>query len=224
MSNGYEHDICVCMPTHRGEVHHETKQCLNDCIKYLNEQGLKVAASEVMGSNICRNRNSLVETAVNEAKAKWLMFIDNDMMFEKDAVSRLIARDVWISSGLCVGKKPPHGPSASMWNSETKYYETVWYYKHDGRLMPVDAVGTGFMLIKTCIFKELSKPYFAMPPLGERVNGEDYYFCEQARMLGILAHVDGSLQIGHLGFKEGEKTLYPYTYADTLEYRDKKIN
>jgi len=49
-------------------------------------------------------------------------------------------------------------------------------------------------------------------PKNRSLVGEDYFFCEKARMEGFKIFVDTSLHIGHLGEK-------PYCYDDYLEYK-----
>ena len=65
----------------------------------------------------------------------------------------------------------------------------------ESKLIEVDAVGTGVMLIKNKVFKELDKPYF----FYEADRSEDIMFCQACRQKGIRIYVDTTLKCGHIG-------------------------
>jgi len=62
-------------------------------------------------------------------------------------------------------------------------------------LLKVDAIGTGCIMIKREVFKELAPPYFSyvMSPEGMLQLGEDFNFCSRVKQHGFTIHA-------HTGF------------------------
>lgn len=64
-------------------------------------------------------------------------------------------------------------------------------------LIEVDGGGTHCMLTKVSMYKELPKPYFALPEFG---GTEDMYMCLKARQVGIKIYCDSDIEAGHIGY------------------------
>jgi GT2 family glycosyltransferase len=62
-------------------------------------------------------------------------------------------------------------------------------------LIEVDAVGTGIMLIRKKVFKELPEPWFYF----KNDFSEDIMFCKEAKKAGYKIYVDTTLSVGHVG-------------------------
>jgi hypothetical protein len=83
----------------------------------------------------------------------------------------------------------------------------------DGELVKVDATGTGCLLFDMKVFKILPEPWFKhiLPGDGIEEEGEDFYFCRNARAAGLEIYVDTSIPCGHLSqmiVNEGTYKLY----------------
>lgn len=141
------------------------------------------------GSVLHQIRESLVFKAM-ELKCTHILFIDSDMIFEKDAFERLMKRNKDIVGVVYNMRKNP--PQAIQWKAVNK---------PKGDFYEVEAVPTGFMLINLKVFEKLKHPWFfwEVNTLGETVTGEDFWFCSRAREKGFKVWVDKSLKIGHLG-------------------------
>lgn len=199
------HDIMVAMCTHRGDMEHRTRECLKDAMKYAALKGLGLAFSERFGANLARNRNWLVDQG-RKANADYLLFLDDDMTFDADAIYNLWLLKEDVVAGVTVRKMYPHNPHAANRNPETGKCDIKPHFPPQG-LINVDAAATGFLMIKMAVFDKITKPYFAFAPDGDDVTGEDYFFCAKARDAGCQIKVDCGLIIGHLG-------PYPYTIHD----------
>ncbi len=138
------------------------------------------------GSILHAIRENLVKKAI-ELKCTHLLFIDSDMVFEKDSFERLLKRKRDIVGVTYNTRKLP--PQKILWKQgKGKFYETT-------------AVPTGFMLIDLKVFKDLPHPWFfwEVNEQGETITGEDYWFCTKAREKGFKVWVDISIPIKHLG-------------------------
>jgi len=64
-----------------------------------------------------------------------------------------------------------------------------------------EAIGTGFMLVKTEIFKKIASPFFGYSwyENGMVKASTDWVFCKKAREAGIEIWCEPSLEIKHLG-------------------------
>lgn len=175
------------------------------------EAGVGIFEREEFSSLIPRLRNSIADVAI-KMEATHLLFVDSDMVFEDDALLRLLALDRDVVGGLAVSRAAPYVPCV-----KKKDKDGVWMIYQgleDGRFRSdCDGVGTGFLLIKMGVFKALEKPYFCMPPLGDEFMGEDMYFCDKAKKAGYDICVDPSLIIGHIGD-------HTYVMQDYLDYKD----
>lgn len=59
-------------------------------------------------------------------------------------------------------------------------------------LNKVDAVGTGCLMIKREVFEKLKHPYFKFvyDDEGMLIKGEDFYFCDKAKEVGLDVYFD----------------------------------
>lgn len=146
-------------------------------------------------------REKLAEYAL-EYNCEYLLMYDDDMILPADMFERLFAHNVDIVAPLAFTRLAPFRPV--MYNL-TKGYDgvekkdyyinlTVHNYPKD-QLVQCDAVGFGAVLIKTDLFKKMSKPWM-MTTSGA---GEDIHFCHKAGEAGFKVYMDTATKLGHLG-------------------------
>jgi len=141
------------------------------------------------------NREHICKEAVERGYSH-VLFIDSDMFFEPDAVERLLKRDKDII-GVQVNLR--QSPPVSTVKTEDEGQIIKQLYP-DG-LLKCAGVGTGFMLIKTSVFKNLSHPWFFWEAdnEGNVLTGEDIFFCRKARKAGFEIWCDTTIKMGHVG-------------------------
>ncbi|MBV8548452.1 MAG: hypothetical protein JO126_03230 [Alphaproteobacteria bacterium] len=139
-------------------------------------------------------RNQCVQ-AVQLAGASHLLFLDSDIVFPTDLISRLLAHDKDIVGGLYVQRAPPHRPVGMTLEGKVEAVP-------DG-LHRMASLPTGCMLIKMGVFSALQQPWFNTRTVGDKIMGEDVYFSENARQAGFDIWCDGTLsrELGHIGAK-----------------------
>ena len=142
------------------------------------------------------NREELVKQA-QKLNATHLLFVDDDMVFEKDAVIKLVERDKDIVGVHYNCRKFP--PTTTVHMDEEKKKSIKW--ENPDGFMTCDAVGTGFMLIDLRVFDKLKEPWFFWKTneQGEVVEGEDYWFCRIAREAGFEVWCDLTIPVKHIG-------------------------
>jgi hypothetical protein len=191
-------------------------------------EGYMVNRWFIQGSILTMQRNE----AIQRMEGDWLLFIDDDMVWDPTAVGRLVAvqkeYDLDMVGGLCFRRSDPHQPTMYMRQSPN---EGSYNYleKWDNDLVEVDATGMAFVLIHRRVLERIAGS--PLPSLEERSGhppsfftwggryGEDLAFCQAAKASGSRIWVDTRIKIGHMGEIEiGERE---YLYA--LATREKAI-
>jgi glycosyltransferase involved in cell wall biosynthesis len=162
----------------------------------------------IQGGILTMQRNE----AVQRMDGDWLVFIDDDMVFDAGAVGRLVkARDEGdydILGGLCFRRNPPHQPTLYMREGPTDgQYNFLEDWQSD--VVEVDATGMAFCVIHKRVFEAIAGS--PMPPREERLKGkpgnffrwngtfgEDLQFCMDAKAAGCRIYVDTRNEIGHV--------------------------
>lgn len=188
--------IAICSPT-RESFHSGFTSDLVSLVQ--SEKDILFFVSE--GTLLCNQRENLVREAL-KAGASHILFIDSDMRFPKDTVSRLLSHDKDIIGANCVDRKNGT-PTAS---KDKVHFSS----KNMKGIDEMDCLGFGVTLIKKEVF-EMPEPWFATPYDGERFVGEDIFFCHKAKENGFKIWIDHDLsqEVKHIGTKE-----YGYTGAN----------
>lgn len=160
----------------------------------------------ITGTNIPRARNEAVRHLLSVSAFKWLLFIDDDQVYPPDSLARLLAVSQPIVGAIITGKYPNAKGEYEPWvfaredTPEGKNLRRMAGYELVGSaVIPVAAVGTGFVLIRRKVFEAMSDPWFEFAHLGGvDGTGEDIFFMLKAQEAGFNVCVDKSLRIGHL--------------------------
>ena len=156
--------------------------------------GARIFLLNAKSSLVAFGRNQCV-TAALLAKATHLLFLDTDMIFPLNTLSRLLAHQKDIIGAVYSQRAAPFHPLGVMKSGE---------HKHVPRgVHPMAMIPTGCLLIRTHVFEKLSKPWFNTIAAGDSLLGEDYFFCHNAIAAGMEIWCDGDLsrELGHIGQK-----------------------
>lgn len=159
-------------------------------------------------TNYCMISSSLIYDArdmmVGEAikgNYDYLLFVDSDIEFEKDALLRLLNRRLDIVTAIYYKRGGEHDPVIYRKIAPlTKEREVtcVTETEVDRDLFPIAGCGMGFCLIKVDVLKDMIKRY---PSLFCPIDGlgEDLSFCYRASECGYEIYADGSIPLNHWG-------------------------
>ena len=155
------------------------------------------------GTLIFDQRNNLVKTAL-DIKADYLLFVDADMRFPKDTLKILMAHDKDIIGVNATTRSEPVKPTAkNMHINEDGSIDWMPIYSNAKTgIEKADGIGCGVMLIKRKVVETIEEPYFYFEQLpGNKILGEDIYFCVKAKDAGFDTWVDHDLSkyIKHIG-------------------------
>lgn len=192
------------------------------------EHGITVQVSSVCGCSVVSRARNLIAHDFMNSDCEHLLFIDADMTFEPESVTRLLAfnQDKAIVGGAYEARK------------EGKIYILTL----DGDkgnvvmsgmgLVKAKRIATGFMMIHRKVFEKLRDDHpewkhkdtssdkildgffdFKLTPEG--YIGEDFLFCQRAIDAGFNdIWIDPTIKLGHMGIHEfksdfGNDILYP---------------
>ncbi len=138
--------------------------------------------------DVVANRTALVKYAI-ESGATHILFVDSDVQFPSDAITKLLAHDKDIVGVEYNKRKFPLEPVFEQPDKADTLYKT-------------NVAGTGLMLIRLSIFEKMKDAVwftFGRNSNGETTVGEDVWFCGTAHDHGFEVFVDPTIKVYHLG-------------------------
>lgn len=145
-------------------------------------------------SIVAEARNNGVDHA-REAGADYLLFLDSDMVFPNTTVHRLLLHRKDVVGALYTKRVPPYDLLGDVLPSDV--------IREENGLVEMRRLPTGCMLIRMSVFDAMEKPYFHFGVDAENgtILGEDYAFCDMARLKGfrLWADLNLSRELGHIG-------------------------
>ena len=159
---------------------------------------------ETNDCSISSMRNAGVKAALADG-ATHVLFVDADMVFESDALERMLAHDVGVVGGLCRSRVRPF--ASTLYRRDGA--GTLKRMEPEGAgLQEFQATGGAFLLVAREVFEGLDKlgaggHYFRDCrdridlPESERVS-EDLFFCQLLEHAGHQLYVDLDVVVGHL--------------------------
>ncbi len=166
--------------------------CLLEMIAVTDAQFNIIVAEE--GYTIAENRSYIVVQA-HKANSKYLLFVDDDMVFTPEILNTLLSREKDVIGVPYYSRLLPRESYNAIFedgNIVKELPEELFKCQH---------IGTGVMLIDMKVFKDMDLPFFNFKTheTGYTLMGEDAWFCKQARAKGYEIWCDPSLKVGHLG-------------------------
>lgn len=163
-------DTLIGIPSWQGGLEPDTQQCLDHLCQYNLLNGNKVSLSKSTGSLIAENRNKVIEVAL-EVGARYVLFIDTDMVFPKEAIQRMQLHRKPIVSATAFVKSPPYMPNMYKRVSVNGWVPIREWER--GKLLQVDCIGGAFMLVEASVFKRMPGPWFAQPAMIQHILWEE---------------------------------------------------
>ena len=161
--------------------------------------------------DICRDK--AVATAIQNG-AKWLFFLDADVIPPPDVIPRLLRHNLPIVAGLYIRRhNPPFNEMLRFRTDGMAGLRPIQEGEYTlGTLVECDAVGTGCLLISTEVFETMkpfqvtidgqpARPSYFLWTEFRLQNGmsEDFSWCVKARQSGFKIFCDTSIQCRHRG-------------------------
>lgn len=183
-------------------------------VEYDGEVAFDLAV--VKGSVLPEVRHLCVAEALKQ-NATHLLFLDTDMKFPPDLLSRLLSHNEHIV-GVNYASKGMKGETTA-YADDDEYVGPVYTKDYSEGLVRVSHMGFGACLIDMQVFNGLEAPFFQFSPVEPHkvaFKGENVYFFNKCAALGVEAYVDQSLsrEIAHIGDID-----YTHMFANTCRAR-----
>ncbi len=170
--------------------------------------------------SIDRCRNLAAEITL-EKEFDYLLFLDDDVLIPfKESLEKLIAADGDIVAGDVLIRGWPFDHMMFRYDGpESKNLKAMGELPEDeiasNPVIPVDAVGFSYCLIKAELLRKMPKPFFVTGPM----NTEDIYFCLKARkyLPETKILVDTSVKCAHILWAEAIDAQNKQHYKEYYE-------
>lgn len=177
--------------------------------------------------NAAHNRNELI----GGMEGDWLLFLDDDHVYEDNALLRMLDRDVDIVTALYCRRYPPFDPVVFNSVAGIEGKSELWTWEglsEESGLLEVAGCGAGALLVRRKVFEAMEPPYFRVGGSDWKsdVIGEDVNFCVAAREKGFKVYVDLEILFAHL---PDEAYIVPMRQSDNkafnvmVEIGDKRV-
>lgn len=165
-----------------------------------------LVAIPTASGDLAANRNGAATAFLDSGDSDALWFVDTDMGFAPDTVTRLAALDLPVAGALCfswrgvrtdgMGGMRCEASPTIFWSDGDKGFRRAGPYAKDA-ILPVGATGAGCLLIKREVLEKVRAEYgdewFSyLPGLSE-----DLSFMWRLRELGIPVHVHTGIKTTH---------------------------
>jgi hypothetical protein len=196
--------VSILVPT-KDTVYSHFSYSLSNLIKVSTQMGVDTHLFFDSSTILINQRENLIDNSI-EMGTEWCLWLDSDMMFPPTTLLRLLSHKEDIVA--CNYMKRSF-PSKSVAFTDTTDWESWVPLEHSNNLEVVEAVGMGCVLMRTNVFKQLTKPYFEYTYQSETRDwiGEDFTLFKKLNDLGYKVKIDMNLstQVYHIGtFAYGE--------------------
>lgn len=199
--------VFIAIPTYSGAVRAECVSSLIASLVDLCGRGIEPSIQFMQGNSQIALARSVMVSKFLETDCTHLMFVDDDVGFPADGISKLIGHDVDLVGGMYPLKR-----------DDCRFPIRIKDAQPLGRLIDCEGIATGFMCIKRSLIERMiaAMPERKFTELDtgavhydlfpcERINGvwwgEDYRFCQLATSIGAKVWCDPSIEMTHIGTK-----------------------
>ena len=203
-------NVCLALPIHGDGVREMWFSILETILNSPGRFNLSYAV--ITDQPIVEAREQLVKVFL-QGNADYLLFVDSDMMWGKDAIFKLLEADKDIITGLITNRRQGQTQRAICYVRADDVVVWIKDLPSETELFQIDACGTAFMLIKRKVLETLGYDCFDRIIVDGKKSGfqEDVNFCIRAKDKGFQIWCDPQVKVGHVG-------RYIYTDSDVRSH------
>ena len=179
---------------------------VDEALGNLDRGGHEIVQRNVSFYWIDESRNMMAQAAIDEG-CDYLFMVDSDTVVPKNALVDLMSHGVDVCLGYYERGSSDDGRTSVIElghpNFRVSYQaDEIKEMREDGDfLVRVKGGGMGCALIRTSVFRSISKPWFKY---DRKSMGEDYYFCQRCQQHGINVYIDTRVGCKHLKLRVSE--------------------
>lgn len=160
--------------------------------------GYKLDFQYFYGYQVDQIRNLIASWAKNY---DYLMSVDSDIVLPRDTLTKMLAADKDIISGLYI-QRIPNTQTLEVYMDYAGGVVNIPYpMLINSPISEIAACGMGCCLIKGEVFRKMEYPHFYYKSALDHKDtvSEDVYFCLKARAAGFTVWADPSIKCDHIG-------------------------
>lgn len=154
--------VAVLCPTYRAPEP-QMKDALTQMVQFTGDKAIVYAGAPIQASVVHWSRNRLITEQLLSGKP-WthILFIDDDIVAERDHLTKLLSHKKDIVAGLCTRRQDPPIPNMLVLNPETGKYDRIWEWPENALIGDNNniGIGTGLMLISRHALEQVAQAYF----------------------------------------------------------------
>lgn len=207
-------EVLFATPSYGKQISPEHHHAMVQTARELTMQGIAFGQHLLTGSPfVDQARNSAVEYFLKQTSADFLFFVDDDVGFDYECVTRMLSHGVDIVGGLV--------PKRTADTSPDYHSNAITGVMRDG-LMECMELPTAFMRISRPALERYAQaypgqPFFrAGPYKDEPYIGEDIFFCRQWCALGERLWIDADISFTHRGSHAWRGNFYDHAVQTGL--------
>jgi hypothetical protein len=190
--------LAILVPT-RDLLHSAHAQCLTEIVKLNTMNGLDTQVI-MDASTILLTQRERLATFGKDTGAEYLLWLDSDIVAPASTALRLLAhKEPVVAANYIRRQLPAKGVAYEIIGN----WEDPLPFEARDKLVPVEGVGMGCMLMQANIFDSIPKPWFEFgwSPESNDHLGEDMILCQKMAQAGYTVKIDTnlSMELRHLG-------------------------
>lgn len=190
--------VAILVPT-RDIVYAQFAYALQQLVKISSLSGIDVYTFFNSGTILLNQRNELFKQAL-DVNADYILWLDSDMIVPSTCLIRLLSHNKQIVGCNYMKRSLPIKTVAY---EDTTDWESWIPLTKNNKLVRVDGVGLGCILMETKIFQKINKPYFEFvyEKDTDDWHGEDFNLLKKFKEANISTFIDMNLSedVYHLG-------------------------
>lgn len=164
----------------------------------LRPAGHDLAFNFVKGYDCAVARNRIGKMA-QEGGYDYVLMVDSDTIIPPDALELMLNTPVDICLGVCPRKNTNEKKTAMIKFGDNSYHDSYFYPELPEGKTRIRGGGFACALVRSYVFTALDYPYFQYVTNADGSTlSEDFYFCQNAALMGFDVWMDPRVRCGHL--------------------------
>lgn len=145
---------------------------------------------------VARNR---IGVFAQDGGYDYVLMVDSDTIIPPDVLELMLDTPVDICLGVCPRKNTDEKKTAMIKLGDRSYHDSYFYPELPDGKTKIKGGGFACALVRTYVFTALDYPYFQYVTNEDcSTLSEDFYFCQNAHLMGFDIWMDPRVRCGHL--------------------------
>jgi hypothetical protein len=133
-----------------------------------------------------------------QTQAEWLFLVNDDHLWAPDTLTKLLAHNVDVVTGLYLSRVYPYKPVIHDQVDSNGLIFDRYLSQHEHGLVPIKACGDGCLLIRRRVLEAIPDPWWELGNPERDKCCHDVLFSKKVREAGFQMWADLEVVVGHL--------------------------